>query len=78
MDEIEQLEHAISDCDKNMANIVAHLQVVADAIKLPQCPEVLSNLLIGRDTMQKALKSEYDKSRQLYSQLAILQGCDDV
>jgi len=78
MDEIEQLQHAISDCDKNMANIVAHLQVVADAIKLPQCSEVLENLLKGRDTMQKALKSENDKIRLLYSQLAILQGCDDV
>jgi len=78
MDEIEQIHHALSDCDKNMGNIIAHLQVVADAIKLPQCPEVLANLLTGRDTMQKALKGEYDKSRLLHSQLAILQGCDDV
>ena len=78
MSEQEQLELALQDCSINIKNLINNLSACRDAIKEPQCEEVLKNLLHGQEIMQKAIRQEYDKSRRLFSQLAILQGCDDV
>jgi hypothetical protein len=78
MSEEEQLERALQDCDTNIHNLINNLAACRDAIKEPQCEEVLRTLLRGREIMQKAIAGEYEKSRRLFSQLAILQGCDDV
>ena len=78
MSELEQLEAGLRDCDINIRNLINNLSACRDAIKEPQCEEVLKNLLHGQEIMQKAIRSEYDKSRRLFSQHAILQGCDDV
>ena len=78
MSEQEQLEAGLRDCDINIKNLINNLSACRDAIKEPQCEEVLKNLLHGQEIMQKAIRQEYDKSRRLFSQLAILQGCDDV
>jgi len=78
MSELEQLEAGMRDCDINIKNLINNLAVCRDAIQEPQCIEVLETLLKGREIMQKALDGEYDKFRRLFTQHAILQGCDDV